>query len=93
MKWLRQLYDGMMAGAQVYAQWDITTSKRILGDRRRMLILGLLMLPIAVVGVAFAADVGGALPTLLGGKSGLQPGLLHHDHLPGLDRHRRRWPA
>jgi len=73
MKWLRQLYDGMMAGAQVYAQWDITTSKRILGDRRRMLILGLLMLPIAVVGVAFAADVGGALPALLGGKQAYGP--------------------
>jgi uncharacterized membrane protein YfcA len=73
MKWLRQLYDGMMAGAHSYAQWDIDTSKRILGDRRRMLILGVSLLPIVLIGVVFADDVGSALPALLGGKQAYGP--------------------
>jgi len=70
---LRWLYDGMMEGARSYARWDIDTSKRILGDPRRMLILGLLLLPIALIGIAFADEVGSALPALLGGKQAYGP--------------------
>lgn len=70
---LRLLYEGMMAGAQSYARWDIDTSQRILRDRRRMAILGLFLLPIALIGVAFADDVSGALPELLGGKQAYGP--------------------
>jgi uncharacterized membrane protein YfcA len=73
MKWLRLMYDGMMAGAQSYAQWDIDTSQRIVRDRRRMAILGLLLLPIAVIGLAFADDVGAALPQIIGGKQAYGP--------------------
>jgi hypothetical protein len=62
-----------MAGARCYAQWDIATSKRILADRRRMLILGLLILPIFLIGAVFADDVGNALPHLLGGKQAYGP--------------------
>ncbi|HWS02829.1 MAG TPA: sulfite exporter TauE/SafE family protein, partial [Gammaproteobacteria bacterium] len=63
----------MMEGARSYARWDIDTSKRILGDPRRMLILGLLLLPIALIGIAFADEVGSALPALLGGKQAYGP--------------------
>jgi uncharacterized membrane protein YfcA len=63
----------MMDGARSYAQWDIATSQRILHDRRRMAILGLFLLPIAVIGVAFADDVGAALPDVLGGKQAYGP--------------------
>jgi uncharacterized membrane protein YfcA len=63
----------MMDGARSYAQWDIATSQRILHDRRRMAILGLFLLPIAVIGVAFADDVGTALPDVLGGKQAYGP--------------------
>lgn len=73
MSWPRQLYDGMMMGARNYAQWDISTSKRILGDRRRMMVLGLFLLPIALVGVSFAEEVGMALPDVLGGKQTYGP--------------------
>ncbi|MCK9386856.1 MAG: sulfite exporter TauE/SafE family protein [Sulfuritalea sp.] len=73
MTWLRLIYEQMMAGAQSYAQWDIETSQRILHDRRRMAILGLFLLPIALIGVAFADDVSGALPDLLGGKQAYGP--------------------
>jgi uncharacterized membrane protein YfcA len=73
MNWLRQLYDLMYAGARCYAQWDIDTSQRILHDRRRMALLALLMLPIALIGVAFADQVGAALPEIIGGKQAYGP--------------------
>ena len=73
MKWPKQFYDLMMLGAQRYAQWDIDTSQRILHDRRRMAMLGLLMLPILLIGVVFADDVSGALPDILGGKQAYGP--------------------
>lgn len=73
MTWLRKLYDLMFAGASSYAQWDIDTSQRILHDRRRMALLGLLMLPIALIGVAFADQVGAALPEIIGGKQAYGP--------------------
>ncbi len=73
MTLLRQFYDLMIAGAQSYAQWDIDTSQRILHDRRRMAILGMLMLPIALIGVAFADQVGSALPEIIGGKQAYGP--------------------
>lgn len=69
----RRLYDAMMVGARSYAQWDIDTSLRILRDRRRMLILGLMMLPIVLISVAFADEFGEALPEMLGGKQAYAP--------------------
>jgi uncharacterized protein len=69
----RQLYDLMMLGARSYAQWDIETSLRILRDRRRLMVLLLFLLPIALIGVAFADEVGSALPGILGGKQAYGP--------------------
>jgi uncharacterized membrane protein YfcA len=69
----RQFYDLMMAGAQSYAQWDIDTSQRILHDRRRMMVLALMLLPIALIGVAFADQVSDALPGMLGSKQAYSP--------------------
>jgi uncharacterized membrane protein YfcA len=73
MKWLNQFYEGMMTGARAYAEWDIATSQRILKDRRRMAILGMLLLPIALIGVAFADEVGSTLPQIIGGKQAYGP--------------------
>jgi uncharacterized protein len=73
MTWLRQFYDLLIAGSQNYAKWDIDTSQRILRDRKRMAILGMLMLPIALIGVAFADEVGSALPGVIGGKQAYGP--------------------
>ncbi len=69
----RQVYDLMMFGARSYARWDIETSLRILHERRRMMILGLMLLPIALIGVVFADQVGNALPDILGGKQAYGP--------------------
>ncbi|HZY05262.1 MAG TPA: sulfite exporter TauE/SafE family protein [Anaeromyxobacteraceae bacterium] len=73
MTWLRRFHDGMVLGARAYARWDISTSRRILGDRRRLLALVLLLLPIALGGWAFAGEIGEALPALLGGKQAYGP--------------------
>ena len=73
MSFPRQFYDLMMLGSSSYAKWDIETSLRILRDRRRMMILGLLLLPIALIGIAFADQVGDALPGVLGGKQAYGP--------------------
>jgi len=70
---MRLFYEGMRFGARSLAQWDIATSKRILGDRRRLLVLALLLVPIAVGGFALADEVGEALPELLGSKQAYGP--------------------
>jgi uncharacterized membrane protein YfcA len=69
MKFLRQLGQGMMAGARYHAQWELEMSNRILGDRRRLFVLLVLTLPAVIGGIAFADD----LPAMLGGKSSYSP--------------------
>jgi hypothetical protein len=73
MTWARRFYDGMCLGARSYAQWDLTTSLRILRDRRRLLVLALLLIPVALGGLAFAGEVEEALPKLLGSKQAFGP--------------------
>ncbi|MEW6427744.1 MAG: sulfite exporter TauE/SafE family protein [Thermodesulfobacteriota bacterium] len=73
MKIGRQIYNLFLLGAQSYAEWDIATSKRILGSRKRLLLLGLLLLPVVIGGIAFAEDVAGVLPASIGGKTAYTP--------------------
>jgi len=63
----------MMAGARAHAAWELEVSRVILGDKRRMLLLGLLTLPAILGGIAFAEEVGQALPQFLGGKTAYSP--------------------
>jgi hypothetical protein len=63
----------MMQGAQSFAQWEISNAKTILGNRKRMITLGLLLLPIILGGIVFADEVGTALPKMLGGKTAYTP--------------------
>jgi uncharacterized membrane protein YfcA len=70
---MRDFYDGMRFGAQSFAQWDISTSRRILADRKRRLALLLLLVPVVVGGFAFAGEVEEALPALLGSKQAYGP--------------------
>jgi uncharacterized membrane protein YfcA len=73
MKWARQLYEALTLGARSYAQWDIATSRRILADRRRLLVLALLLVPVVLGGYAFAAELEETLPKLLGSKQAYGP--------------------
>ena len=79
MKFFRQLNQFMVAGAQAQAQWELEMSTNILKSRKRLLVLGLLLLPVIIGGICFADDVGSALPSFLGGKSAYGPS--HYSNL------------
>ncbi|MBM9537005.1 sulfite exporter TauE/SafE family protein [Desulfobulbus alkaliphilus] len=63
----------MMAGARAHAKWEKEMSDRILGDRKRLIILGLLLLPILLGGIVYADDLTASLPAILGGKMAYSP--------------------
>ncbi len=63
----------MLAGAQHQARWEKEMSDNILRSRKRLLVLGLLLVPVFVGGYVFADAVGNALPTFLGGKEAYSP--------------------
>lgn len=73
MNFLKQWGHFMMMGARAHARWEIDVSRTILGDRKRLLILGLLMVPVLLGGIAFADQIGEALPDVLGGKKAYTP--------------------
>lgn len=62
-----------MMGAQAHARWELNVSTTILKDKKRLLILLLLLFPVLLGGWAFAGDIAGALPDLLGGKKAYSP--------------------
>lgn len=73
MNFFRAWGKFMMMGAMAHARWEMDVSRTILGDRRRLILLGLLTLPIIWGGIAFAEEIGAALPELLGGKKAYSP--------------------
>ena len=73
MNFLRQWGQFMMMGAKAHARWEIGVSNTVFSDKKRLVILGLLTIPIILGGIAFADQIGGALPNLLGGKKAYSP--------------------
>ena len=73
MKFFSQWGEFMMMGARAFAKWEIENSNTILRDRKRLIALGLLIIPIIIVGIAFADEIAGALPQFLGGKKAYSP--------------------
>lgn len=73
MNFFKQWGKFMTMGARAHAKWELDVSNVILGDKKRLTILGLLIIPIIFVGFAFAEEVGGALPGFLGGKEAYSP--------------------
>ena len=72
MKTGRKIYHLLMDAAMAHARWDYETSMNILRSRKRLLILGLLALPVILVAVAVAAGPE-TLPAILGGKKAYSP--------------------
>jgi len=66
---IRDIYKACVAAAQAHARWEYEVSKTILYDKRKLLILGLMLLPVLVVPLVFATD----LPPVLGGKKAYAP--------------------
>jgi uncharacterized protein len=73
MGFFRQWGQFMTYGAQRFAEWEISNASTILRDRKRLFILGLLILPVIIGGWAFAEEIGSALPHILGGKTAYSP--------------------
>ena len=73
MNFFKQWGQFMMMGAKAHARWELGVSNAVFSDKKRLLILGLLTIPIILGGLAFADQIGGALPNLLGGKKAYSP--------------------
>jgi uncharacterized protein len=73
VNFLKQWGQFMMMGAKAHARWEIGVSNTIFSDKKRLLILGLLTIPVILGGIAFADQIGEALPKLLGGKKAYGP--------------------
>ena len=69
MKWGKELYRMFMAASMAHAKWDYETSMNILRDKKKIYILGLMVLPIILTSLAFAAG----LPDTLGGHKAYNP--------------------
>jgi len=69
MKWGKQLYRMLMAASQAHARWDYETSMNILRDRKKLVILGLMVMPIILISAALAID----MPSVLGGYKAYNP--------------------
>jgi uncharacterized membrane protein YfcA len=63
----------MIYGARRYAQWEIRNSNIILRDRKRIILILLLLLPIILSGMAFGDQISDTMPQFLGGKKAYSP--------------------
>jgi uncharacterized membrane protein YfcA len=66
MSWARQMYEFLMAGSRAHAQWDYEVSMSIIKNKKKLLIIGILLLPILAVTFTGADD-------LIGGKQAYGP--------------------
>jgi len=79
MKFFRDLNQFMVAGSRAHARWELEMSNNILHSRTRLMILGLLLIPVFLGGVAFADAVSQALPSFIGSKQAYGP--AHYTNL------------
>ncbi|MEW5722642.1 MAG: sulfite exporter TauE/SafE family protein, partial [Thermodesulfobacteriota bacterium] len=73
MGFLRRGGQLLMLATRAHAQWEIDVANTIVSDRKRLLILGLLLVPVIIGGVALAEPVSDALPQIIGGKEAYNP--------------------
>jgi uncharacterized membrane protein YfcA len=73
MSFFKQWAQFMLAGAKAHARWEKEMSDNILGSRKRLLVLGLFLLPVLIGGIAFADQLTTGIPDFLGGKKAYSP--------------------
>ncbi|WP_415719638.1 sulfite exporter TauE/SafE family protein [Maridesulfovibrio sp.] len=73
MRFFNQWGKFMMAGAGYMARWEIDNAKAIMGSGRLRMLLGLMLIPVFIGGIAFADEIAPILPDLLGGKKSYSP--------------------
>ena len=67
---MKSLYNSLMCAARAHAQWEIETSTNIIQNRKKLLILLIMALPLLIPAMAHAAS---SLPVFIGGKSSFGP--------------------
>lgn len=67
---MRKLFQMLATASALHARWEYETSMTILRSKKRMMILGVLLIPAIFVTVAMASDT---LPDVLGGKKAYTP--------------------
>ncbi len=60
MSYARQLYEFLQAGSRAQAQWDYEVSMSIIKNKKKLLIIGALLLPILIVSITGADDIIGS---------------------------------
>ncbi len=73
MNFFKQFNQFLLMGARAQAKWELDISNTILRDKKRIGMLCLLLIPILLGGIAFAEDVAGVMPSMLGGKTAYTP--------------------
>jgi hypothetical protein len=92
MNFFREWGQFMMMGARALAKWEVDNSNTILRERKRLIMLGLLIVPVIVGGIAFADQVGEAMPEFLGGKRLHRSGWwIRHRPCPDERRYQRHF--
>ncbi|AET67384.1 putative permease [Desulfosporosinus orientis DSM 765] len=67
---MKNLYTSLMYAARAHAQWEIETSRNIIKNRKKLLILFIMALPLLIPAMAHAAST---LPSFVGGKAAFGP--------------------
>jgi len=78
MSFFREWGRFMMAGAAAHAMWEVNISNTIIRDRKRLLLLALLTVPILIgifASYAYADEIGSALPDMIGGSEAYAPSI------------------
>lgn len=73
---MRNLYNSFLFAARAHAQWEIETSFNIIKNRKKLLILFVMALPLLIPAMAHAAD-------FIGGKSAFGPSFFSPTTLIG----------
>jgi uncharacterized membrane protein YfcA len=73
MRFFRQWGGFLMEGAKAHARWEMDISTTILRDKKRLFLLGLLIVPIVLGGIVLADPIADNLPEVLGGKEAYSP--------------------
>ncbi|ACL21183.1 protein of unknown function DUF81 [Desulfitobacterium hafniense DCB-2] len=66
---MRRLYQSLMAASRAHAQWEIETTTNIIKNRKMLIILLLMALPLIIPAMVHAAS----LPEAIGGKAAYGP--------------------
>lgn len=66
---MRLLYETMMSSARAHAKWEMEMFNNIVRNRKHLLILAIMMLPLIIPAIGHAADI----PAFIGGKTAFGP--------------------